>query len=146
VALRYFSSRAAAEEVAQETWLAVANGLGRFEGRSSLKAWIFSILANQARRRGTREQRLVPWSSIVEVNDAEPAVSAERFFAASHRLVGHWASPPRRLSEMPEERLDSHETRAAIAHLPANQERVKRLRDVEGWTPTRSAPSSTSRS
>lgn len=136
VALRYVSSRAVAEEVAQETWLAVITGLDGFEGRSSLKTWILSILTNQARTRGARDQRSVPWSSIVD--DDEPAVSAERFFEAGHRLGGHWASPPRRLSELPEERLDSEETRAAIdaaiADLPANQERVIRLRDVEGWT------------
>jgi RNA polymerase sigma-70 factor, ECF subfamily len=141
VALRYVSSRAVAEEMAQETWLAVITGVGGFEGRSSLKTWIFSILANQARTRGARDQRSVPWSSIVD-DAADPvvghAVSAERFFEAGHRLGGHWASPPRRLSELPEERLDSDETRAAIdaaiADLPANQERVIRLRDVEGWT------------
>jgi RNA polymerase sigma-70 factor, ECF subfamily len=138
VALRYVPSRAVAEEVAQDTWLAVITGLGGFEGRSSLKTWIFSILANQARTRGARDQRSVPWSSIVDLADAEAAVSRERFFEAGHRLEGHWASPPRRLSELPEERLDSEETRAAIdaaiADLPANQERVIRLRDVEGWT------------
>ena len=136
VALRYVSSRAVAEDVAQETWLAVITGLHGFEGRSSLKTWIFSILANQARTRGARDQRSVPWSSIVD--DQEPAVSAERFFEAGHRRGGHWDSPPRRGSELPEERLDSDETRAAIdaaiADLPANQERVIRLRDVEGWT------------
>ena len=138
VARRYVSSRAVAEEVAQDTWLAVIKGLGRFDGRSSLKTWVFSILANQARTRGTRDQRSVPWSSIVDAADGEPAVSEERFLEASHRWGGHWANPPRRLSDLPQDRFESDETRAAIAtaiaDLPALQQRVIRLRDVEGWT------------
>src|SRR5215211_1298589 len=64
VAMTYVSSRAVAEEVVQETWLGVVRGLDRFEGRSSLKTWIFKILANTARTRGARERRSVPFSSL----------------------------------------------------------------------------------
>src|SRR5436309_2613742 len=96
VARMYVSSRAVAEEVVQEAWVAVLNGIGRFEGRSSLKTWIFRILTNIAKTRGLREGRSVPFSSLAA--DDEPAVDPDRF-----RADGHWASPPP--SWGPEERL-----------------------------------------
>jgi RNA polymerase sigma-70 factor, ECF subfamily len=64
LAMSFVSERSAAEEVVQETWLGVIRGLSTFEGRSSLKTWIFRILANQARTRGKREARSIPFSSM----------------------------------------------------------------------------------
>jgi RNA polymerase sigma-70 factor (ECF subfamily) len=133
VAMTYVSTRAAAEEVVQETWLGVVKGLDRFEGRSSLKTWIFSIAANIARTRGVRERRSVPFSALAP----DDAVDPDRFFPPDHdRYPGHWALGPTRW-ETPEEGLLSAETeeviRAAIEQLPRAQRLVVTLRDIEGW-------------
>ena len=128
VAQMYVSSRAVAEEVVQETWLAVLNGIDRFEGRSSLKTWIFRILANRAKTRGEREGRTIPFSALGE-GDSEPAVEPDRFDR------GHWASFP---AEWPEARLLGDETlrviESAIESLPPTQRTVITLRDVQGWS------------
>ena len=79
VARIYVSTRASAEEVVQETWLAVLNGLDRFEGRSSLRTWIFRILTNIAKTRGQRDARAVPFSALGEAEGEEPSVEPERF-------------------------------------------------------------------
>lgn len=118
----------------QETWLAVFTGLERFEGRSSLKTWLFRILTNKAKTRGEREGRIVPFSTFVgDGDEGETAVDADRFVGPDHRHSGAWAAPPR---GVPEERLLAAETRAriesAIAALPPNQRAVITLRDVEG--------------
>jgi RNA polymerase sigma-70 factor (ECF subfamily) len=132
------SSHAVAEEVAQETWLAVIQGIDGFEGRSSLKSWIFAILVNRARSRGVREKRIVPMSSLGGEGDAGPAIDADRFVAAGQRWGGHWCSPPVPWEE-PAERLIAKETRGvvtgAIEQLPARQRAVVSLRDIEGWSP-----------
>jgi RNA polymerase sigma-70 factor (ECF subfamily) len=131
------SSHAVAEEVAQETWLAVIQGIGGFEGRSSLKSWIFAILVNRARSRGVREQRIVPMSSLGDEGDDGPTVDADRFGQTGQRWAGHWCSPPLPW-EGPAERLIAKETRAVVAEaierLPTRQRAVVSLRDVEGWT------------
>src|ERR671925_2045958 len=94
VAMIYVGSRAVAEEVVQETWLGVINGLDRFEGRSSLKTWIFRILTNTASTRAQRERRSVPFSSLAGANGEEeegPSVDPDRFFPPDHaRYPGHW--------------------------------------------------------
>jgi RNA polymerase sigma-70 factor, ECF subfamily len=139
VAMAYVPSRAAAEEVVQETWIAVMRGIDGFEGRSSLKTWIFRILANVAMRSGARERRSVPFSALAEAEDSgEPAVDPDRFLPADHEVFpGHWAVLPARWPT-PEEGLLAGETReviaAAIAELPATQRTVIALRDVEGWS------------
>jgi RNA polymerase sigma-70 factor (ECF subfamily) len=139
VALMYVSSRAVAEEVVQETWLGVLRGLDRFEGRSSLKTWIFRILTNTAKTRGMREGRTIPLSALEQPDRVpEPALDPERFRSADDpSWPGHWASPPAAW-DLPEERLLAAETRArigaAIEALPATQRAVIRLRDVEGWS------------
>ncbi len=138
VALMYVPSRAVAEEVVQETWLGVLRGLDRFEGRSTLKTWIFRILVNRARTRGERERRTVPFAALAasEVRDDERAVDADRFDGPAN--AGFWASPPRRWDEDPEASLESQETlevvKAAIAKLPEAQRTVITLRDLEGWS------------
>jgi len=132
VARAYVPTRALAEEVAQETWLAVVEGIGRFEGRSSLKTWLFRILTNRAKTRGVRESRSLPFSSF-ETDDA--AVEPERFKGPGERWTGHWNDPPR---EFPEERLLAAETRSvieeAIEKLPPTQRTVITMRDVDGWS------------
>jgi RNA polymerase sigma-70 factor, ECF subfamily len=135
----YVRDRSVAEEVVQETWLAVLQGLDRFEGRSSLKTWIFRILANKAKTRAQREGRSVPFSSLPdpEAEGDEPAVEPERFLPGDDPQRPHaWASPPRHWDELPEQRLLSDETLAqvqqAIEALPEQQRTVIRLRDVEG--------------
>jgi RNA polymerase sigma-70 factor (ECF subfamily) len=129
VAQLFVPSRAVAEEVVSDTWLAVVTGLERFEERSSLKTWLFSILTNKAKTRGQRESRTVPFSSFVgDGDEGDTAVEVERF-----TREGDWSAPPR---GVPEERLLAGETRAvidaAIAGLPPNQRSVITLRDVEG--------------
>ena len=126
LALGYVRTPALADDVVQEAWLGVLKGLDRFEGRSSLKTWIYTIVANIARTRGRRESLSTPFSSFA--TDDEPSVDPERFLAD-----GHWASPPEPWRSV----LDA-ETRAvidaAIAALPDQQRQVIELRDVEGWS------------
>ena len=141
VASMYVRTPAVAEEVVQETWLAVLEGIGRFEGRSSLKTWVFRILANRAKTRGEREARCLPFSSCAPVatDDDAPAVDADRFLGPDHpQWPGHWAAAPRDWSTVPDVRLLGRETleliRAAIAELPTRQQEVILLRDIEGWS------------
>jgi RNA polymerase sigma-70 factor, ECF subfamily len=129
LALSFVPSRAVAEEVVQDTWLAALNGLGRFEERSSLRTWLFTILVNRARTTGVREARSVP------VADAGPAVDASRFGPS-----GGWAVPPEHWVEEAENRLDavklSELLRSGLDGLPARQREVVLLRDVEELTST----------
>lgn len=139
VALMYVRTRAVAEEVVQDAWIGVLRSLPRFEGRSSLRTWIFRILANQARTRARREARSVPFSSLAGVGDETPAVDPDRFLGADHpAFPGHWSAPPRSWEGIPEEELLARETRErvqeAIDALPASQRAVISLRDVEGWS------------
>jgi RNA polymerase sigma-70 factor (ECF subfamily) len=140
VASFYVGSRAVAEEVAQETWMAVIRGIDRFEERSSVKTWMFGILTNQARRRGERERRTVPFSSMSTGDEGpEPGLEPERFHPDSDHWPGHWSDPPRPWSDVVMDQLEAAETRAvvldAIQALPPNQRDVIALRDVEGWSP-----------
>jgi RNA polymerase sigma-70 factor (ECF subfamily) len=136
----YVGDRAIAEEVAQETWLGVLRGLERFEGRSSLKTWIFRILTNRAKTRGEREGRMVTFSALAsaELEVDDPAVEPERFLPADHpQWPGHWASAPKPWGDDPEARLLSSETgsyiRQAVDRLPPSQRAVIILRDVQGF-------------
>jgi RNA polymerase sigma-70 factor, ECF subfamily len=139
VAMAYVPTRAGAEEAVQETWIAVLRRIDHFEGRASLKTWIFRILVNVAMRAGARERRSVPFSALAAAEDTgEPSVDPARFLPADHeRFPGHWAVIPARWPT-PEEGLLSGETRevivAAIAGLPVAQRTVIALRDVEGWS------------
>ena len=139
VARLYDSSDAVAQEVAQETWLGVLNGLDRFEERSSLRTWIFRILANIAKTRGIREGRSVPFSAAAGTDEDEAAVDPDRFIPAdAERAPRHWAIPPAIWSTEPDERLMAGEVRTVIFRtietLPPNQRAAIVLRDVEGWT------------
>jgi RNA polymerase sigma-70 factor (ECF subfamily) len=133
IARTHVKTRAVADEVVQETWLGVLQSLDRFEGRSSLKTWIFAILINQAKSRGVRESRTVPFASLA----GEPAVAPERFQAADEPFPGHWRRYPSAWGASPEAVAEDRETvRAAmraIAELPPAQQAVIRMRDLQGW-------------
>ena len=142
VARLYVDNSAVVEEVIQDTWLGVIQGLWAFEGRSSLKTWIFRILINRAKTRAVREGRTVPFASLgssSDPDDAELAVHPDRFLAADRPTEpGHGARALQDLGPSPERRLVAQETRdrlrAAIEGLPPNQRLVVNLRDVEGWS------------
>ncbi len=140
LALMHVPSRAIAEEVVQDTWLAVLNGIDRFEGRSSLRTWIASILLNIARTRGRRERRVLPFSFLLrrrEEGGDEPAVDPDRFQSIRDSRPGAWARPPAEWAS-PEERLGTEEARRVlletIAELPVRQREVIALRDISGWS------------
>lgn len=134
LATAYVPSYAVAEEVAQEAWLGVLQGLERFEGRSSLKTWIFRILTNIAKTRGARENRSQPFSSVFDdMGPNEPSVDPDRF-----AQEGSWMLVPVGWGESPETKLEGAECQALIQQtiesLPPNQREVIRLRDVLGFT------------
>ena len=137
VARIFVPSWTLADEVVQETWVRVLGALDRFEGRSSLKTWVFRILVNTAKTRAQREGRVLPFSALEEPGRVpEAAVDADRFHPEDdERFPGAWLSPPRPL---PEDALLAAETRVKVAEaidaLPATQAAVIRLRDVEGWS------------
>jgi RNA polymerase sigma-70 factor, ECF subfamily len=137
----YARSHAVAEEIVQETWLGVLQGIDRFESRSSFKTWLFRILVNRARTRGQREARMIPFSAFdaAVAESAEESVPAERFLGPDHpEWPHHWAVPPKAWGASPDEALLTRETlglvNRAIAALPPAQREVMTLRDVQGWT------------
>lgn len=135
VAQMYVSSRAVAEDVVQEAWVGVLRGIGRFEGRSSLKTWLYRIVANTAKTRGVREARSIPFSSLGDEGD-EATVDVDRFLGSGERFPGHWAVPPQAWA--PEGRLLAEETlevvERAIEKLQPAQRAVITMRDVQGFT------------
>jgi RNA polymerase sigma-70 factor (ECF subfamily) len=140
LALAHVPSRAIAEDVVQDTWLGVVNGIDRFQGRSSLRTWIFQILLNTARTRGKREKRTLPFAAFrrrAEEGRDEPAVDADRFQGRRGEQPGAWARPPAEWSS-PEVRLEQEEARRvileAIAKLPPRQREVITLRDILGYS------------
>jgi RNA polymerase sigma-70 factor (ECF subfamily) len=136
VARIFISKPDVAEEVVQETWLVVLLGLAAFEGRSSLKTWIFRILANRARSRATREVRVVPFAELASTEgDGGIDAELERRFAAD----GHWQVPPADWHvDSPEGLMLRQEAMRhlgeALEHLPPAQRSVVTLRDVDGWS------------
>jgi RNA polymerase sigma-70 factor, ECF subfamily len=135
VARHYVKSRAVAEEVVQDAWLGVLQGIDRFEGRSSLRTWILRILVNRAKTRGVRESRSVPFASLVPGGD-EPAVEPERFRSADDPFPGHWRAYPGNWQRLPEDALGEREALrvvvSAIEDLPAPQRLVITMRDIQG--------------
>lgn len=123
------------DDVVQETWIAVIRGIDRFEGRSSLKTWIYKILINQAKKRFPKENRAVPFSASAPGPD--PVVAAERLV---HPVLGpnYWASVPRAWDAEPEQRSLATEFRQVVAtaidSLPGGPKEVITLRDIEGWS------------
>ena len=137
VARQYVSTQETAEEVAQEAWIGLLRGLGTFEGRSSLRTYLFRIVMNLARTRGVREARSAPFSSLVRDDEEGPSVDPERFVQAPDAGAGHWASPIRPWGRSAEQLALSSEAiekvYEAIEMLPEVQRRVVTLRDVEGF-------------
>lgn len=127
VAGYFVSDRATAEDVAQDTWLAVLRGLDRFEGRSSFSTWLLRIAANRARSRGTADRRMVP----VDPTGPWHAVDGSRFDAG-----GAWSTPPAPFTDLVEGRIDQKAVARAVgealAGLPEPQRTVVTLRDVDG--------------
>jgi RNA polymerase sigma-70 factor (ECF subfamily) len=140
LAMTFVRTRDVAEEVVQETWVGLIRGIDRFEGRSSLKSWLFTILRNTAISRGERERFSTPMSALARDEEQDgPVIDPDRFLPADHpQWPGHWAIGPTAWP-VPEEGLMAAETRdviaAAIRELPPTQRAVIALRDVEGWGP-----------
>lgn len=138
LASSYVGSQAVAEEVAQETWARALRSLDQFEGRSSLKTWLFRILTNTALTTAKREGRSIPFSDFAPDAEDEPAVEPERFYGPDHASHGWWAVHPTPWqAEALEDTVVRRELLAriqqAISGLPANQRAVITLHDVEGW-------------
>jgi len=133
LARTFVSTNASAEEVVQDTWMAVFQGVGRFEGRSSLKTWIYRILVNTARKRGVREQRTVPWASLL--TEDGPTVDQSRFRGPDDPYAGGWLAFPKTWPSTESEVL-AREVRGVVATalegLPARQQVVLTLRDIDG--------------
>ncbi len=135
LARTFVSTEASAEEVVQDTWLAVIRGIDRFEGRSSFRTWVYRILVNTARKRGVREGRTVPWSSVSVHEDHGPTVDPALFRDAADAYPGGWRTFPQEWNSSERTVLAAEirtEIRAAIESLPERQRVVISLRDVMG--------------
>lgn len=138
VAWLYVRDQGLAQEIVQDTWVNVLRGLDRFEGRSSLRTWIFVILGNCARRRAERERGTIPFAEPHE-QTLHAAVEPNQFFSSSHpRWPGAWSTIVEDWRGLPEDSLLSTEAtaafRAAVAELPARYAVVITLRDLDDWT------------
>lgn len=134
---RRYVSEALAEEVAQETWVAVIDSIDRFEHRSSLKTWIYRIMLNKVRTLAPREAKVVPFAALGYAQDGTVhSVDPERLLRAG--APGHWTQPPQQWQRLPQELLEAQETlekiAEAVARLPPAQQAVVELRDIRGWT------------
>jgi RNA polymerase sigma-70 factor (ECF subfamily) len=139
VARAYVSNPHSAEDAVQDAWLGVVRGLAAFEGRSTLRTWVFTILVNRARTRGGREARSVPMSSLAG-DDGGPTVDPDRFRGRQDPYPDHWTPTgvPVRWEGQPEGRVLAGEAvrllGAALTALPPRQRVVVTLRDVQGLT------------
>jgi RNA polymerase sigma-70 factor, ECF subfamily len=136
VARSIVSTHASADEVVQDAWLAVVKGIGAFEGRSSLRTWVYRILINTAKRRAMREGRHVPWSPVAGEDDT-PTVDPARFGGPGDRFPGHWLAFPTPWPAPEQDTLAGEvhaHVEAALAELPDRQRVVITLRDVEGYS------------
>jgi RNA polymerase sigma-70 factor (ECF subfamily) len=130
----FVSTEASAEEVVQDTWLAVVRGLDGFEGRSALRTWVYRILVNIAKTRGVREHRSVPWSSLGD-EATGPTVDPDLFRGPEDPYTGGWRSFPREWRSAEDDALETEvrdHLRAALEQLPERQRIVLTLRDVIG--------------
>jgi RNA polymerase sigma-70 factor (ECF subfamily) len=137
VARQHVATKEAAEDVVQETFLGVIQGIDRFEQRSSLRTWMFRILVNRAKTRGEREGRARPFSSLsTGLDQDEPAVDPDRFLSDG-RWAGFWSAPPS-AAHLPDAGVLAAELgdrlAGAVAALPAAQRTVLELRDVQGFS------------
>lgn len=140
LAMAYVPNRAAAEEVAQDAWLAMVQGLSGFRGQSSLKTWLFGILLNRAKTKGSRERRSMSFSAFQSAGSTKSRSRQDDWSSLREllcdRLAPAWgASTP---NASPEDRALGNELRLcleeAIAGLPPAQKAVIVLRDIEGWS------------
>ena len=133
----YVADREVAEEVVQDTWMAVIEGLDRFEGRSSLRSWVFGIMIHKAKDRGVREKRHTTFSTLESIIDNGDEAVDPSWFHQSGEWAGHWAFPPQPWDDQtPEKLLASQQAvtamHRAIEALPLTLKDVSILRDVEG--------------
>jgi RNA polymerase sigma-70 factor (ECF subfamily) len=139
IAMIYVQEPATAEEAVQEAWIGVLQGLKHFQGRSSLKTWIFRILTNCAKNSALRERRSIPFSSLADGKRGtdEPDRESDSFFLSIFQRSGAWVSLPENGDEIPEEWLllqeISRHIELALKLLPANQRMVMTLRGIKGW-------------
>jgi RNA polymerase sigma-70 factor (ECF subfamily) len=134
LARSFVSTDASAAEVVQDTWLAVVEGLDQFEGRAALRTWVYRILVNQAKRRGVRDRRTVPFASLAP-DDYGPTVDPGRFQGPEGDYPGHWREDPEAWPEQVALSREVYDVVAeALAGLPARQRVVVALRDLEGHT------------
>ena len=136
LARTFVGTQASAEEVVQDTWLAVIEGIDRFEGRSSVRTWVYRILVNTAKKRGLRESRTVPWSGWSDDGtDRGPTLDPRQFRGPEDAYPGHWSSFPPEWPSV-EDGVMAGEVRTvlrtAVDALPARQRDVITLRDVMG--------------
>lgn len=129
---------AIADEVVQETWMAVIKSIDSFEGRSALKTWIYRIMLNKVRTLAGREAKIVPFTSVGANSEPDrPAIEADRLVHPDFGQ-GYWPEAPPRWETLPAERLEVRETTAQVAkainQLPDAQREVVTLRDIDGWT------------
>jgi len=132
----YVASDEAAEDVVQETWLAIIRGVDRFEGRSSLRTWAYRILVNLARRQGVKDSRTVAWPSL-DPEDFGPTVDPGRFQGPGDPQPGHWRRFPMAWPSAETEVVSAevrHVIEAALADLPHRQRVVITLRDIDGYS------------
>lgn len=138
LARSFVSTGDSAEEVVQDAWLGVIQGIGRFEGRSALKTWVFRILVNIAKGRGAKESRTLPFSSLLP-EDEGPSVDPSRFRPSGEAYPGHWnpGQKPQGWAAPPESEALHAEVRQVVAEalavLPDRHRAVVTLRDVEGY-------------
>ncbi len=135
---RSYVPEALADEIVQETWMAVIKSIETFQGRSSLKSWIYRIMLNKVRTLAVREAKIVPFTSVgPQTDDARPSVEPERLMNPDLGQ-GYWPEAPVRWHTAPDERVETKETlervHAAIQALPAAQREVVAMRDIEGWS------------
>lgn len=135
---RLYVSPALADEVVQETWLAVVRSIGTFEGRAKLKTWIYRIMLNKVRTVAARESKIVPFTAVGPTSDDDaPSVDPDRLVHPDLGR-GYWPEAPPRWDQLPAEQLEGVEVHkrieACLSQLPAAQREVLSLRDLEGWT------------
>jgi RNA polymerase sigma-70 factor (ECF subfamily) len=134
LAREHVPTQSAAEDVVQETWIAVIKGLDGFRGDASLRTWVYRILVNQAKRRGVRERRTVPFASLAP-EDSGPTVDPARFQGPEGEYPGHWREDPEAWPEQVALSREVHDVvTEALEGLPARQRVVVALRDLEGHT------------
>ncbi|HEX3296666.1 MAG TPA: sigma-70 family RNA polymerase sigma factor [Nocardioides sp.] len=134
LARQHVQTQSLAEEVVQETWLAVLEGLDRFRGESALRTWVYRILLNQAKRRGVRESRSVPFASLAP-EEQGPTVDPQRFQGPAEPHPGGWRQFPEEWPEQVVLTREVHEVVAeALTELPDRQRAVVALRDLDGHT------------